>query len=178
MGHLPNVITILRIGLALLFPFVEPDQRLNILIIALLSEFADGFVARAFGWYSVSGRVMDPIADRLFAFSVAFTFYAAAQLELSQILVILIRDITVTVGLALTVFYVHHLDFITDLKPSFMGKVTTVAQYFVFLNVILQWTSSSWLIGLTCLFSILAAVMYINHFIFGDIYEKKSVRFF
>ncbi|MEK6555022.1 MAG: CDP-alcohol phosphatidyltransferase family protein [Bdellovibrionota bacterium] len=178
MKSIPNLLTILRVLLALMFPFVDPGQRLLILTSALLTEFLDGFIARIINAETVWGRVADPIADRLVAASVALTFFLEGSLSGAQIFVLLIRDITVVVGLALTIFYVRHLDFIKDLKPSFWGKVTTATQYLVFLNVLFNWVPQNLLIGLACTFSIMAAILYVNNFLFGKLHKTRNPRFF
>jgi cardiolipin synthase (CMP-forming) len=68
----PNIITIARI-LAIL-PIVamvmsgDPGLRILALllyVIAALSDYADGYLARAWNQYSDLGRMLDPIADKL-----------------------------------------------------------------------------------------------------------------
>lgn len=68
----PNIITIARI-LAII-PIVamvmsgDPTLRvvaLIIYVVAALSDYVDGYLARAWGQYSDLGRMLDPIADKL-----------------------------------------------------------------------------------------------------------------
>ena len=73
-SHIPNGITILRLILAIAFPFLPESWHFTVIAIALASEFLDGLIARLCGWTSYLGQVLDPIADKFFFFSVAVTW--------------------------------------------------------------------------------------------------------
>jgi len=73
MNNLPNIITTIRIALA---PFIavliwhsdRPDYALYALIlfiIASISDWLDGYLARQMEVISPLGRMLDPIADKL-----------------------------------------------------------------------------------------------------------------
>ena len=72
MKNLPNILTLMRvmlipaIYLALLVPGHEGKWlAVGIYIIAALSDFFDGWVARKYDVQSGFGRMLDPIADKL-----------------------------------------------------------------------------------------------------------------
>ena len=67
-SHIPNGITIVRLILAIAFPFLPEGWHFTVIAIALASEFLDGFIARLCGWTSYLGQVLDPIADKFFFF--------------------------------------------------------------------------------------------------------------
>ena len=53
------------------------DYRLEmgvLFFLALCSDYADGKIARAFGWESPFGKVLDPIADKLLCWAVILNY--------------------------------------------------------------------------------------------------------
>ena len=68
MRHIPNIISAFRILLVVPIALALADQRLELSIllfaVAALSDAADGFLAKRFGWQSELGAVLDPIADK------------------------------------------------------------------------------------------------------------------
>ena len=69
LPHLPNIITLARIGLipVVAYYLIEEAYRiaLPIFMVAALSDFADGYIARRFKLASRLGAALDPIADKL-----------------------------------------------------------------------------------------------------------------
>ena len=69
LRHLPNIISSLRIVLVIPIAWSLLQHRLGLTLamfgVAALSDAADGFLAKRFGWQSAAGAVLDPIADKL-----------------------------------------------------------------------------------------------------------------
>ena len=88
-----DVLTALRVPLAILFPFVtDVAGRLAIVGAVAASDFFDGLLARRFGG-TRAGAVLDPIADKLFA-AVAFVTVARdTVLHPLEIVGVLLRDL-------------------------------------------------------------------------------------
>jgi CDP-diacylglycerol--glycerol-3-phosphate 3-phosphatidyltransferase len=69
----PNLLTYARLAavplIAMVLFFLEGETRnwlaLSIFIFASITDFLDGYVARAWGQQSPLGRMLDPIADKL-----------------------------------------------------------------------------------------------------------------
>jgi cardiolipin synthase len=69
----PNLLTYARLCavplIAIVLFFVEGDMRnwlaVGIFVAASITDFLDGYVARAWGQQSLLGRMLDPIADKL-----------------------------------------------------------------------------------------------------------------
>lgn len=72
--NIPNIITFSRIPLAAIFVMLFMDgrelQALLVLAIAGATDLVDGFVARRFNLVSDTGKLLDPLADKLLAVSV------------------------------------------------------------------------------------------------------------
>jgi len=70
---LPNLLSMLRLGLVPVFLVVlvrgEDAWALLVLMVASLTDFLDGYLARRFGQITRLGQLLDPAADRLYIFA-------------------------------------------------------------------------------------------------------------
>jgi CDP-diacylglycerol---glycerol-3-phosphate 3-phosphatidyltransferase len=100
---LPNQLTILRIILTpvFLFFFLSPEPLLKqisvgIFIIAALTDWYDGWLARKFNYITSWGKFWDPMADKILTSATFLGFAILGILELWMVLIILFRDIVIT----------------------------------------------------------------------------------
>ena len=105
--QIPNLLTITRLALApafvLMLFFHEPHERLLFLIIFIyagLTDFLDGYLARAYNLSSNFGRIFDPISDKMLVLIVAFAL-AFRDKEMSLIIlfptfIILARELLIS----------------------------------------------------------------------------------
>jgi len=88
-----DVLTALRVPLALLFPFLRhPAWQLGAVAVAAASDFFDGVLARRFGSSRVGG-ILDPVADKLFMAAAFLTLAGRGLLHPIEILGVLTRDL-------------------------------------------------------------------------------------
>ena len=118
-----DVLSAVRIPLAIAFPFVSNEVRLALLAAAAASDLLDGQLARRFGSSSL-GVVIDPVADKLFMASAFGVVALSGRLEWYEILGVLLRDIVATVAFVAT--YVSHRPRAIPARAG--GKAVTVAQ--------------------------------------------------
>ena len=116
-----DVLSVLRIPLAVAFPFVSNGWRLALL--AAASDLLDGQMARRFG-SSAFGSVIDPVADKLFMLSAFGVVALSGELEWYEILGVLLRDLVATIAFVATL--VFHRPRAIPARPG--GKAVTVAQ--------------------------------------------------
>lgn len=92
---LPNVLSALRLPLALAFPFVIENHHaaLTVLVAAALTDVLDGWIARRSGQVTALGAVVDPIADKVFATTVVITLLVHHDLPLWALPALLAREI-------------------------------------------------------------------------------------
>ena len=66
--HIPNIITLSRIPIAVALPFVQPSPAVfwTLYLLCGLSDVLDGAVARSTGTVSRLGERLDTIADIIF----------------------------------------------------------------------------------------------------------------
>ena len=99
----PNALSILRLGLAGIFPLLEPRWWLAVVLLAGASDWLDGYLARRWRLTSWLGGILDGLADKLFVFSVLLTLANHGDLPAWWIPVLLARDISVAGGMAIGV---------------------------------------------------------------------------
>ena len=100
---LPNQLTILRIVLTPVFMilFLSPHplmKQLSLLvfIVAALSDWYDGWLARKFNYITEWGKYMDPLADKILTSGAFIGFVLLGFLEWWMVAVILVRDFFIT----------------------------------------------------------------------------------
>lgn len=136
--HVPNAITVFRLGLAAAFPFVDARHRLSIVLVAGLSDWLDGVIARRFGAQSQFGAVMDGVADKAFLITVLMTWTMEGELGLWQVLLVTARDIAV--GLVTSIVIAHReWGAFGKMSARMPGKLTTACVFLWFVALLVAW---------------------------------------
>ncbi|MGH2719861.1 MAG: CDP-alcohol phosphatidyltransferase family protein [Actinomycetota bacterium] len=101
---IPNLISFARLCLLPVFLWVYLTGHylagVVILVVVGVSDFLDGFVARATGQVSVLGKLLDPLADRLVIISVLIAFGAKDTVPWLLVIFIVARDVIVMLAFA------------------------------------------------------------------------------
>lgn len=144
---IPNILSSLRIALAIAFPILPSEWRLPALVVGGLSDWIDGLVARRYKAATSTGALLDAIADKVFTLSVLLTvlLHGYYSTQWWQGLVILARDLTVG-AIALYAVIIRRFDAFRHMRPRLPGKITTTL-VFLWLAALLagappamQWT--------------------------------------
>jgi CDP-diacylglycerol--glycerol-3-phosphate 3-phosphatidyltransferase len=100
---LPNQLTILRIILTpvflVLFLTGEPwliQISYVVFIVAAITDWYDGWLARKFNYITEWGKFMDPLADKILTSTAFMAFVIVGVLPLWMVLLIIIRDFVIT----------------------------------------------------------------------------------
>jgi cardiolipin synthase (CMP-forming) len=95
LALLPNLVSLLRIPLAVAFPLVAKKPRAALLVLSAagLTDMLDGFLARRRGETTAIGAVVDPIADKIFAIAVMGTLLHQGKLPRWGVVALLTREI-------------------------------------------------------------------------------------
>ena len=100
---LPNQLTVLRIILTPVFVFLflsgDPlliQISLAVYLIAAITDWYDGWLARKFNYITDWGKFLDPLADKILTSAAFFAFVYLDVLALWMVLVIVIRDFLIT----------------------------------------------------------------------------------
>ena len=131
MKGLANKLTVLRLILILPFIFhLELAYLFNrafiifamlIYIIAVITDYFDGKIARATDTVSDFGKMMDPIADKLLTFSYLIILVSYSRISALFVLIMLAREILVTQERIYLVSINQGV-----LPASILGKIKTI----------------------------------------------------
>lgn len=136
MFTIPNFITLLRIPLALIFLQSNPFYRAIAVLLAMLSDGLDGYIARRFGKISRVGTFIDPIADKFFVIFILGTLLSENRLLPWEAATMLCRDFSVLIFGFYLAFKgtLKHYQF----RAILCGKVMTALQFVVLFGLIFQ----------------------------------------
>lgn len=129
MLTLPNIITLIRLPLALLYLYESVPMRATILILAMLSDALDGYFARRYNYTSRVGTFLDPLADKLFVFAVLGTLLSEGRLLPWEAITMLCRDFSVMI-FAVYLMYKGNLAQY-QFRAIWCGKLMTALQFVV-----------------------------------------------
>jgi cardiolipin synthase len=127
LRSLPNVISLSRLFLAAAFVIVrDTPARVALVIVASITDYLDGWVARRSGSASKWGALIDPITDRVFALAAVATLLFEGTLTTGQYFVLISRDLATAVGflVARVVPWLRPVQF----QARWLGKVVTAGQ--------------------------------------------------
>lgn len=117
---LPNALTLLRllaVPVVLLWLLMERDVvAVIVFILAAITDFLDGVIARRWSRASYLGAVLDPVADRLMLSSVAVVLAIRGILPFPIVAILVGRDVFALVG---------SLTFRGNIKVNKVGKAAT-----------------------------------------------------
>lgn len=140
---LPNQLTILRIILTpvFLYLFLSGDKFLQqislvVFIIAAITDWYDGWLARKFNYITEWGKFMDPLADKILTSAAFFALAALGILEYWMVWLIVIRDFLVT-GLRLLAEY-KGKSFPTSLAAKWKTFLQMAFLYYLLVMIVLQ----------------------------------------
>ena len=101
---LPNQLTVLRIILSPIFLFfflsgnpLFKQISIGIFIIAALTDWYDGWLARKFNYITNWGKFWDPLADKILTSTAFIGFVILGVLQLWMVIIILLRDFIITI---------------------------------------------------------------------------------
>ncbi|MCG8604141.1 CDP-diacylglycerol--glycerol-3-phosphate 3-phosphatidyltransferase [bacterium] len=100
---LPNQLTVLRIVLTPIFGVLLTFEALHykyiafsVFVLASLTDWYDGYIARKYGNITPTGKYLDPLADKLLISTTFGVFVYLGHVEFWMFLVIALRDILIT----------------------------------------------------------------------------------
>jgi len=175
--NLPNKLSILRV---LCIPVIvvlmmNPDRScqwaaLIFFVMASLTDFLDGHIARKRGLVTDFGRFIDPIADKLLVLSTMIMLIYQGFLPPWAVIIILARELSVD-GLRLIAVTKN-----TVIAASPLGKMKTVSQMLLIICIMIlqrpafsHWAGSILLI-LAVVMTLISGVDYFrrNIYVFGN----------
>jgi CDP-diacylglycerol--glycerol-3-phosphate 3-phosphatidyltransferase len=122
------------IVILLFFPGRLPSAVAGIIfLVASLTDYFDGFIARRFKLESSFGRFLDPIADKVLVTAALIMLISLDRVPAWIVMLIITREIAVSALRAITKTWD------TSLKPSPVGKLKTVFQFSAIVPLIVHY---------------------------------------
>ncbi len=102
---------------------------LGVFVVAAISDFLDGYVAKKFNQETKLGEFLDPVADKVLLTAAILTLSLPVGLGDLRFpfwfpIIIITRDIVILIGTTIVFMMLGRV----NIKPSFTGKVTTFFQ--------------------------------------------------
>ncbi len=99
----PNQLTLMRILLTPVFLYylfsadpLDKQIALGIFLLAAITDWYDGYVARRWGFITRWGKFLDPLADKILTSAAFFSFIYFGYAEAWMVWIIVVRDFTMT----------------------------------------------------------------------------------
>jgi cardiolipin synthase len=126
--NIPNTLTLGRIVLVPLLVWLiithEMLAAFLLFLLAGLSDAADGFLAKRYGWRTELGAYLDPIADKALLVSIYVTLGLAGHLPVWLVIAVVSRDILIVGAVVLSWMMSRPL----TMQPLPVSKANTFAQ--------------------------------------------------
>jgi cardiolipin synthase len=95
-----------------------------VFLLAGLSDAADGFLAKRYGWNTELGAYLDPIADKALLVSIYVTLGLAGHLPVWLVIAVVSRDILIVGAVVLSWMLSRPL----SMQPLLISKANTLSQ--------------------------------------------------
>jgi cardiolipin synthase len=136
LPQIPNFVSSLRILLTIPIACSLLQHQfittLGLFAVAALSDAADGFLAKRFGWQSAAGGILDPAADKLLLATVFITLAVLRLVPLWLMAAAVARDIVIVLGAVAYRAYVGPV----PARPTVVSKLNTLSQIALILAII------------------------------------------
>lgn len=142
--NLPNQLTLLRVLLTPLFVILlmststlSLQLSLIVFIVAALTDWYDGWIARKMGYTTRWGKFLDPLADKVLSSAALLGFVGLNLVDAWMVWIVIIRDFLIT-GLR---SYAEYLD--KPIVTSKTAQAKTFGQFVVIYYILILHVSRS-----------------------------------
>jgi cardiolipin synthase len=161
--NVPNMLTMSRFVLIPLFLILYLNDKsiaaLCVLLVAGLTDILDGYIARRSGQVTLTGKMLDPLADKLTMLSVILALLIKNVLPLAAFVVMAFRELVMIIASA-----IFHLRGLTTVPANFLGKATTVIYYVAITLLFLEQSAGVNVLWFGIGLSFVASIIYFMKF--------------
>jgi CDP-diacylglycerol--glycerol-3-phosphate 3-phosphatidyltransferase len=171
--HIPNLLAFSRVFLALLMYFFLVNRNLFsgidsswfdyfaalLFVVASITDFFDGFIARNFNAVSKLGEILDPLADKMLVLGAFLGLLFLHRANAWAIYLILLREFFIT-GLRIAM-----VEEGMCVKASFAGKIKTVFQMIAIGFLIMNWPFANLLLWIAVILTLYSGMDYVLAYI-------------
>ena len=171
MFNLPNILASLRILLApvMFWIILNPDFFTDngwhitwnyyfaslLFVLASVTDFFDGYIAREWNQMTLLGAVIDPLADKMLTLAAFLGLMMIGEASAWAIYIIIVRELFIT-GLR-TVAVSEGI----SVKASWAGKVKTVSQMIAIGFLLMHWPFGDALLWIAVALTVYSGLEYI-----------------
>ncbi|MDD3839872.1 MAG: CDP-diacylglycerol--glycerol-3-phosphate 3-phosphatidyltransferase [Clostridia bacterium] len=159
---IPNIITMFRFFLVFLFVyfFYSPERNSSLyatitFIVAGISDFLDGYIARKYNMVTEWGKLLDPLADKLMIIAVLYCLTSRGVLPPAIIIIVVIKEMLMGLG---AVFLYKKGKIVVGAK--WYGKIATVLFYIAIIMIVFEIKYGEELLLIAIASTILAFIRY------------------
>ena len=129
--NIPNLLSLLRIALVPVFLWLLLHQlflaAIAVLAFAGLTDFLDGYLARKLNQTTKLGKMLDPVADRLYIFATLLALSATGYVPWWLAGLVILRDVLMLISLPILASVGYR-----SLPVHYLGKASTFALLYSF----------------------------------------------
>ncbi len=130
-------------------------------MLASVTDFFDGYVARTFNQITTMGKILDPLADKMLTLAGFLGLMVQGVASPWAIYLILTRELFIT-GLRVSAISEN-----IDVSASIMGKIKTVVQMIAIGFLLMRWQGGEILLWIAVVITIYSGYEYIYGFYRG-----------
>lgn len=174
IATVPNLISLVRLATVPFFLWLwfvgSREVAVVVYGVGASTDFLDGYIARRTGAVSELGKLLDPLADRVFIVALAVALVGGGTLPWPLAVVVIGRDVVI-----LSLYPLVQKRGVPKIAVNFVGKSATAALFFGLTWLAVSETSFGWAdigdeVGVA--FVILGAVLY---WIAGAMYAREAL---
>ena len=172
LKNVPNILASIRILLAFLMFFFLVNRNLLpihyswadyfaafIFVIASITDFFDGYIARNFNAVSKLGEILDPLADKMLTLGAFLGLMVIGRADAWAVYLILVREFFIT-GLRVVMASEG-----ISVKASFAGKLKTFSQMVAIGFLMMNWICGSCLLWIAVGLTLYSGFEYVRDYV-------------
>ncbi len=183
MMNLPNILASIRLAVAplmfwiILTPELFTDNGYDVtwsyyfssllFVIASLTDYFDGYIARELDQKTKLGAILAPLADKMLVMAAFLGLMVMGDASVWAIYIIIVRELFIT-GLR-TIAVQEGI----DVSASWSGKVKTVAQMVAIGFLLMHWPFANALLWFATALTVYSGLEYLFHFSKSFTTEEK-----
>ncbi len=171
--NIPNILAFIRLLIAPLmfmllvnrdlFPSVHPSWldfwAAFLFVLASITDFFDGYIAREFDQITQLGKILDPLADKMLTLAGFLGLLVLGRADPWAVYLILTREFFIT-GLRVAAVSEGR-----NIAASFLGKIKTIVQMVAIGFLIMDWSLGRPLLWLAVAITLYSGYEYIKEYI-------------
>ncbi len=173
--NLPNLLALSRLVIAPIMFFLLVDRDLPIFahihpswldywaaflfVLASITDFFDGYIAREFGQITELGKILDPLADKMLTLAGFLGLMVLGRADPWAVYLILTREFFIT-GLRVSAAGSGK-----EIAASLLGKIKTIAQMIAIGFLMMDWPGGELLLWIAVALTLYSGYEYIKAYL-------------